>query len=329
MMESFSKETSMDKRKVVVNLRRGPGDPLYDFLRDTLLSCHFEVIKTNYGKNEMDNLIAEVSKTDALISGVDLWGRDELERVTPGLKIICKIGTGVDNIDIEAARKCNIAVANTPGANANAVAEGAVALMLALSRRICAADRDMRKRNWINQILTMEIIGKTIGIVGYGHIGKRVISLLSGFSRHIMVYDPFINIPAEGQEYIRFSDFDTLVSECDVVSLHLPANRETYHMVNEQVLLKMKRSALLINTSRGSVIDEAALLRALKDGIIAGAALDVFEQEPLENSALLELENTVLTPHMLSGSRESAFNSMAMAAENLKAYFDGNPRHLL
>jgi D-3-phosphoglycerate dehydrogenase len=318
----------MEQKRICVNLRRGDGDELYEYLKAQLVKQHFTIVKTNYEKADMEKLIKVVRKCDALVSGVDTWNNDQLRRVKGQLVLIVRMGVGVDGIDIAHASAHGISVANTAGTNSLAVAEGAVALMLCLTRNIAAADRAIRDGRWNNHNLSRQLTSKNIGIVGYGNIGKRVVTLLQGFTHKILVYDPFINQPIESQKHIQFTDLKTLAQTSDVVSLHLPLTEKTYHLVDSEFLACMHPASYLINTSRGAIVDEKALLEALKQKKIAGAALDVFEEEPKVPEALKAMDNVVLTPHMLSATRESVFATVDALVDTICSYFAGKPKNI-
>ena len=306
-------------RKVLVNLRRGAGDPLYEYLKARLERSGFEVVKTNWQRDQCDQLLKDARECCAVVSGVELWDAASLQAASENIRLITRVGSGCDNIDVLAATKCGIAVMSTAGSNASAVAEGALALMLSLCRRIALSDRTMRSGVWNNGLLTTELAGKTVGIVGYGRIGSRLAKLLSGFDVRILAYN---HSPKEAIG-VEFVDLDRLVRESDFISVHVPATAESAHMFNKTVFEKMKPSAFFINTSRGAVVAEDDLIEALENGTIAGAALDVFEQEPLPpDSPLLKLDQVVVTPHVQSASKESAFKTMEMTAENVRLFFD-------
>lgn len=323
-----SKDKGMQQKRICINLRRGDGDQLYEYLKEQLLKQHFTLVKTNYEKIDAEKLIEAARGCDALISGVDTWNSDQLKRVQGRLSLIARMGVGVDGIDYAHASAYGITVTNTPGTNSQAVAEGAVALMLSLLRNIATADRNLRNGQWNNRTLTRQLSNARIGIVGYGNIGKRVISLLQGFTHSILVYDPFVGKAIEGQEYVRFTDLKTLAQESDVISLHLPLTDETSHLIDRAFFACMKPTAYLINTSRGAIVDEEALLEALNLKQIAGAALDVFEQEPRVPDALKTMDNVVLTPHMLSATYESAFATVDALVDTICSYFAGKPKNV-
>jgi glyoxylate reductase len=260
----------------------------------------------------------------------------EVFDVVPTAKIIANYAIGYDNIDIVEAKKRGIAVTNTPGDYAHTVAEHSIALMLALTTRLVEADAFVRKgkyHGWSpNLFMGTDIKGKTLGLVGTGRIGELVARMAhGGFGLSIIYHDIVRNERIEkecGAVYVPA--LDELLSRSDIVSLHVPLLPSTHHLIDATRLSRMKSSALLINTSRGPVIDESALVTALKDGVIAGAGLDVFEFEPKLARGLVSLKNVVLTPHIASG-RESARTDMSrIAAQNIIDVLDGGTaRHIV
>jgi len=238
----------------------------------------------------------------------------------PRLKVIAKHGVGVDNIDVAAATSRKIPVLFTPTANANAVAEHAMALMLALARQIVPSSEAMRGGRFHErtQIEGCELAGKTLGIIGLGRIGRRVAAMARGFAMGICAFDPFVQ-RVDGLEGIEVErSLDALVRKADFLTLHLPLTGDTRHLVNESLLKLLKPTCRIINTSRGAVIDEAALAAALNERRIAGAALDVFEQEPLPaDHALFRTPNTLLTPHVATSTREALDRMATDAAQGV------------
>lgn len=244
-----------------------------------------------------------------------------MDDIGPQLKIISNMAVGVDNIDVHEAVKRGITFANTPGVLSETVAEHTVALLLAVSRRIVEADRFVRAKKYkgwkIDLLLGQELQGKLLGIVGYGRIGSRVAEILKqGFGMKILYHDDHRNELAE-KNNARHVSFEDLLKLSDVVSLHVPLLATTLHLVGEKELCMMKRTAYLINTSRGQVVDEKALAKALKNKIIAGAGIDVFEHEPKIDASLLKAQNAVLTPHIASASHEARIAMAELAAQNI------------
>ncbi len=251
-----------------------------------------------------------------------------LDAVGPQLKIVSNYAVGYNNINLADAKAKNVVVTNTPGAFSDCIAEHTVALILGLSTRMVAADKYVREgkyKGWDPMIfIGTDISNKTIGLLGAGHIGERVaLHMKKGFNCKVLYYDIKRNegIEKEGAEFRATPE--EVIKESDVVSLHVPLLDSTHHLMNAERLAMMKPTAFLINTSRGPVVDEAALVTALKNKTIAGAGIDVFEFEPKLAEGLVELENVVLTPHIAS-ARESARNEMAtLAAQNIIDVFEG------
>lgn len=232
--------------------------------------------------------------------------KEMIERATR-CKIIARVGVGLDNIDVDAAKAKGIRVINAVEGAMNAVAELVLGLMLALAREIPRADREIRNGNWLKkELMGTELSGKYLGIVGLGNIGKRLAKHARALNMNIIGYD-VIPIPDDFVREVGLikADLDTLLSSADYVSFHVPFTNETKHFVNSQRLGKMKKTTYIINTSRGEIIDEDALYDALKGGKIAGAALDVFEKEPATGNKLASLPNVICTPHIGAQTKEA------------------------
>lgn len=242
------------------------------------------------------------------------------------LKVISKYGVGVDTIDVECATKRGILVCYTPGVNSDAVAEHTLGLMLATLRKIPQSMAYLKEGGWREEkFLGWELTGATVGIIGFGNIGFRLAKKLSGFEIKLLVYDPYVSkerIEKVGGEKTGLSD---LLRESEIVSLNLALTPETSHLIGENELRQMKSTSYLINTARGPLIDEKALYRALKEGWIAGAGLDVFEEEPakLENP-LFSLDNVVVTPHLGGSTNKARKRLVIMAVENLIKVLKGD-----
>ncbi|MEM4705716.1 MAG: D-2-hydroxyacid dehydrogenase, partial [Candidatus Nitrosocaldus sp.] len=235
------------------------------------------------------------------------------------LKIIARVGVGLDNIDVEYAKGKGIRVVNAEEAAMTAVAELVIGLMICLARGIAKADAAMKQGKWIkNELMGIELKGKYLGIVGMGKIGTRVARLARALGMNIVAYDVVKIDPILVRELgIITADLDTLLKSADFVTLHVPLNDSTRHMIDASKLAMMKSSAYIINTSRGAVIDEQALLTALKEGRIAGAALDVYEVEPPTNMELISLPNVVCTPHIGAQTREAQALAASIIAEKV------------
>ncbi|HHF55758.1 MAG TPA: D-glycerate dehydrogenase [Thermoplasmatales archaeon] len=264
---------------------------------------------------------------DALICLLTDKIDSEVMNASSNLKIIANYAAGYDNIDIDEATKRGIFVTNTPGVLTETVADLAWALILAAARRIVEGDKFMREgkfKGWAPMLLLgSDVYGKTLGIVGAGRIGQAVAKRAKGFNMRILYYSRKRKENFEKECNAEYVDLETLLREADFVSLHTPLTPETYHMIGEKELKMMKSSAYLINTGRGKCVDEKALVKALKEGWIRGAALDVFENEPEIEPELKELENVVLTPHIGSASYETRSRMAVMVAENVLAALKG------
>jgi len=234
-------------------------------------------------------------------------------------KIIARVGIGLDNIDQEAAKEKNIRVINAVEGAITAVAELVIGLMISMAREIPRADREIRNGNWIKkELMGSELKGKYLGIVGLGNIGKRLGRLARALNMNIIGYD-VIPIDDEFSKEVGLmkADLDTLLSSADYVSFHVPLLDSTHHMINAEKLKMMKNTARIINTSRGGVIDEEALYNSLKDGSLAGAALDVFEVEPATENKLITLPNFIATPHIGAQTKEAQLLAANIIAEKI------------
>jgi len=234
-------------------------------------------------------------------------------------KIIARVGVGLDNIDVDAAKTKGIRVINAVEGAMNAVAELVLGLMLSLAREIPRADREIRNGNWLKkELIGTELSGKYLGIVGLGNIGKKLAKHARALNMNIIGYD-VIPIPDDFTREVGLikTDLETLLSSADYISFHVPLTNDTHHLVNTQRLAKMKKTAYLINTSRGEIIDEEALCTALKEGKIAGAALDVFEKEPATGNKLATLPNVICTPHIGAQTKEAQTLAANVIAEKI------------
>ena len=234
-------------------------------------------------------------------------------------KIIARVGVGLDNIDQDAAKEKNIRVINAVEGAMNAVAELVVGLMLSLAREIPRADREVRNGNWIKkELMGTELRGKYLGIVGFGNIGKRLGRLAKSFNMNIIGFDVMpIDEEFSKEVGLMKADLGTLLASADYVSLHVPLLDSTKHMINTENIATMKSTARIINTSRGGVIDEDALYTALKNGVLGGAALDVFEVEPATSNKLRDLPNFISTPHMGAQTKEAQSLAANVIAEKI------------
>lgn len=275
-----------------------------------------------------DELLSRVSEVGGIVSGLSDPVDAAVMEAAPGLKVIANFAVGFDNVDVEAATARGIVVTNTPGVLTETTADLAFALLMAAARRIVEADRYVRSGQWdrfqMTLLLGADVHGKTLGVVGLGRIGQAVARRGRGFGMRVLYTKRTALEPAlEAELEALRVDKAALLSEADFVVLALPLTDETHHYIGREELRAMKRSAILVNIARGAVVDERALVSALREGEIAGAGLDVFEREPAIPSELVEMNNVVMTPHIASASVETRERMALMAAENCLAVLAG------
>lgn len=258
---------------------------------------------------------------DGYVAGLDSVTKEVLESC-PKLRAVSRYGAGYDRVDTAAARALGISVSNTPGANAQAVAELTFGMLLSLARSIPYLHEETRNGKWTRSTGT-ELFGKTIGIIGLGAIGKRLAKCCEGFDMKLLAYDPYIQEDYCKQHGISPVSLDTLLKDADFITLHLPLNETTYHMIDTEAIEKMKPSAILVNASRGGIIDEKAAYKALTNGKLGGLGLDAFEKEPPETSPLFTLPNVIATPHAGAHTYEATQAMGEMAVENLIQMLEG------
>jgi D-3-phosphoglycerate dehydrogenase / 2-oxoglutarate reductase len=264
-------------------------------------------------------LISTVSDYDVIIVRSRTKVTKEVVDAAVSAKIIARVGVGLDNVDVKAAEAKKIKVINAPEAASIAVAELAIGLMISLARSVPRADAESKRGNWIKkELMGTQLSGKYLGIVGVGNIGRNIGRMAKALRMNLIGYDPY----PISREYITetgmiVTDLNTLLESADFVTCHVPAAPDTKHMFNAERFAKMKPTAYLVNTSRGEIIDENSLYDALKDGKIAGAALDVFEVEPPTNKQLLNLPNLVCTPHIGAQTREAQELASTVIAEKV------------
>ena len=268
-----------------------------------------------------DELIPLLKDCDGYIAGLDFI-TEKVIRSCGRLKVISRYGAGYDRVDIEAAKEKGIRVTNTPGVNAEAVGELAFSLFLSVARRIPYLNQSTRDGQWVRST-GMELKGKTIGIMGLGAIGKVVARCAKGFEMKAAAYDPFINEDYCAEHEIGVCSFDEVIERADIISLHLPLNDSTKHLIGADAIDRMKPGAILINTSRGGIIDEDAACQALKSGKLGGLGLDAFEIEPPEGSPLFAFDNVVVTPHTGAHTREATDNMAFASIRNLTDVLSG------
>lgn len=312
-----------------------------------LKKCRVLVTPTSYGmydpflKSDLENQVGSVTYNTTgkplssellkqLLPGVDgyIAGLDEINenalQKADCLKVIARYGVGLDNVDLFAAKQKGIVVTNTPGANSASVAELTLSLMLALARKIFDANLAVRNGEWPRYAGT-SLEGKTVGLIGLGAIGKEVARRLAGFGCRIIACDPYIDNQSSLSNTIDFVEFEDLIKISDFISLHIPLLPETTNLIQKNVLVKMKKGAYLINTSRGEVVNESDLFEVLQSGWLNGAALDAFcEEPPPRDNPLLTLPNVITTPH-LGAHTDGATSSMGwMALRDCLAVLNGD-----
>ncbi|HNV35059.1 MAG TPA: phosphoglycerate dehydrogenase [Bacillota bacterium] len=275
-----------------------------------------EVIRNPHGRvMTEDEMVMMVRGVDGIIVGLDPVTRRVID-CGGSLRAVSKYGVGVNNIDIDYANSKGIKITNTPGANSAAVAEHALGLLLSACRHISASDREIRQGKW-TQHPGFQLEGKTMGIVGTGQIGRQVAERAKGLRMSVLCYDIYPDGFWAEKADVAYCSFNELLEKSDFISLHVPLVDVTYHMISANQLARMKKNAILVNTARGGIIDEDALYGALTNNVIAGAALDVFENEPVTNSPLKNLDNVVMTSHIGAHTLEAVQNMGRMAVKNL------------
>ena len=284
------------------------------------------IVMTKESKFSRSDLELELSDCDILIPSFDYPIDKSLMDMAPNLKLIANFGVGFNNIDLECAKAKGIQVSNTPDPVIEPTAEQAFTLMLAVAHRTAELDRKMRMENSPIQIgvmnnLGISIYGKTLGIIGMGRIGQSFAKRAHACGMEIW-YHNRNRLPqaVEGECHATYVDFDTLIAHSDFISLHMPYNSDSHHLINESVLNQMKESAVLINTARGAVVDEEALVKHLQQGKLWGAGLDVFEHEPIISSELYELDNVVMSPHIGTGTIDGRLAMCVCVCDNIHAY---------
>ncbi|MBE9076649.1 phosphoglycerate dehydrogenase [Romeria aff. gracilis LEGE 07310] len=275
----------------------------------------------------LEELVKVVPDYDALMIRSGTKVTAEVIEAGRNLKIIGRAGVGVDNVDVPAATRRGIVVVNSPEGNTIAAAEHALAMMLSLSRYIPSADQSVKSGEWNRKAFTgVEVYKKTLGVVGLGKIGSHVATVARAMGMRLLAFDPYISSERAEELGCRLVDLDLLLQEADYITLHIPKTPDTTHLINAEALAKMKPTARIVNCARGGIIDEAALATALEQGVIAGAALDVYEQEPLAETGLRSLgKAAVLTPHLGASTAEAQVNVAIDVAEQIRDVLLGLP----
>jgi D-3-phosphoglycerate dehydrogenase len=267
-----------------------------------------------------DTIRAELADADALIVRSATRVSKELLEKAPKLRAVGRAGVGVDNIDLPEATKRGVLVMSTPGGNAVSVAEHTFALMLALARQVPKVDAGLREGRWEKSSSGTELRGKTLGLIGLGRIGGEVARRAEAFDMKVIAFDPYISEAAAKELQVELVNLERLLSESDFISLHTALSPATQNMINAKSIEKMKKSARIVNAARGELIDEAALAEALKNGRLAGAALDVFVEEPPKNSPLIGLPNVIATPHIAGSTAEAQEEVGTQVAVQIRDY---------
>jgi D-3-phosphoglycerate dehydrogenase/(S)-sulfolactate dehydrogenase len=270
--------------------------------------------------NRKEDLRTKLANAEALVVRNRTQVTRELIEVAPKLKVIARAGVGLDNIDIQAADDNGVVVAAALGINAVAVAEHTLGLAISLARSIVDRDKSTRAGEW-NRAAGTEISNKTWGLLGFGATGRAVAKLLQGFGCEVLAYDPFVK-SAEG---VKLTNLDEVITKSDVISIHLPATKETTGMFNLSLIKQMKPNSLLVNVGRGEVINESDLESALRDKLIAGAALDVRVSEPPKDDLFKDLSNVILTPHIAGITKESQAAINRVLVSEIEAALTGTP----
>ena len=315
----------MNNKCVVLNAKKMNFDGKLGF---SVLSSDVTV----YDDTTNEELPGRIQGADIIVTKEMPVSAEMIQRFPESVKLICEAGTGYNNIDLEAARKKGITVCNIPAYSTERVAHTAIMMILNLSSTMQVQMKMLANGNHDNftknlQVPHVEVNGKTLGVIGAGHIGKKVIKIAQALDMNILVYT---RTPREDEKGIRYVSLKELLEHSDYVSLHCPLTESTKHMINKETLKLMKPSAFIINTSRGALIDEAALIEALKNGKIAGAGLDVQETEPpKETSPLYTMENVLLTPHMGWKGLETRQRLVSILADNIKNFLAGNPKNVV
>jgi glyoxylate reductase len=291
-------------------------------------------IAVDYNDSDMPlskaELIRRLRGKDGLICHIISTIDDEVLAAAPTLKVVSNVAVGFNNIDVAAARKRSVVVTNTPDVLTETTADFAWALLMAAARRVVEADTFVRSGQWQRWqwelLWGQDVYGKTLGILGFGRIGRAVARRARGFNMRVLYHDTVRCEPAVEREVgATYADPETVLREADFVSLHTLLVPETRHLINERTLRMMKKTAILVNAARGPIVDEAALVRALSEGWIAGAGLDVFEEEPKIHPGLLPLKNVVIAPHIASASFDTRVAMGTLAVRNCLAVLDGKP----
>jgi D-3-phosphoglycerate dehydrogenase len=301
---------------IVLNGTHGPW-------RESLEKAGFEIVFPAKQNNLMtvEGLLAHVQGVDAVLAGMEPFNRTVLEGSR--LRVVSRMGVGYDAVDLAAASERNVAVAIAAGSNEDSVAEQTIALILGIFRDVYRRDQMVRRAAW-TRISLPRLAGRTLGLVGLGRIGRAVVARAQGLGLKVIASDPMADRGWAADHQVRLCSFEELLRDADIVSLHAPNTPDTYDLINSRTLAMMKPGSVVVNTARGSLIDEDALYEALKSGHLLGAGLDVFKVEPLPaNSPLIGLDNILLAPHMAGLDIESVEAMGRIAAQCIVDLYQG------
>lgn len=295
--------------------------PPYDVLAKEAEAYFDTVVTAGGGREELTSVWEDA---DAIIAGSETYDAELLKAAPDSLKVISRHGVGCDAIDMATAGARGITVCKAAGGNAASVADNVLGMMLNLARNLNMQDRLLRTGAWVRRP-GHELGGRKVGIVGYGAAGRAVAVRCRAFDMEVLAYDPYINAVQAEREGVRAADWQTLLKESDVITLHMPASPDGKPVMDAAAFARMKQGAYLINCARGSLVDEEALYEALISGRLAGAGLDVYQKEPLRESPLFALDQVILTPHQAGNAAEAVTRMGRMALENAVAVLGGNP----
>jgi D-3-phosphoglycerate dehydrogenase / 2-oxoglutarate reductase len=296
---------------------------------DPLAPAALEVLSDDFDVREIDgtdvgSLHSALADADAVIVRSATQITAAALEAAAKLKVIARAGVGLDNVDVPAATERGVMVVNAPTSNIVSAAEQAITLLLASARFTARADASLREGRWDRKKFTgVEVRGKTVGVIGFGKIGQLVAARMQAFETDVVAYDPYAHPSRAAQLGVRLVDLDELLTIADFITIHLPKTPETKGLIGKAELEKVKPNVRIVNAARGGLIDEAALVDALKEGRVAGAGIDVFDSEPCTDSPLFALENVVATPHLGASTREAQDNAGLAVAKSVKLALSG------
>jgi len=321
MGKLFGKEKIM-ANKIWLNLDPSKVDVTVLDKRFEEMGCEF--LAEAVPGNDPAQVLKHAMDADIVISILETWDAEMLNKVAGKVKFIQKYGAGLDNIDLEAAGKCGIPVANVPGGNSAAVAEVALLHILNCGRKFVPCVNGVKQGNWPATITGNELDGKTVGLMGFGNIARHLARMLQGFQVKILAYDAFVKEAPSDMNVTMAASPEELFEKSDIVSLHIPCNDQTKGSINKQLFGRMKDGAVLVNTCRGAVIVEEDLVEALNNGKISVAGLDVLiEEPPSRDNPLMKMDNVYITSHMGAASFESETRSQMIMADAIEQFLNG------